>query len=216
YGPRVKGEGRGPRERRAQEMLELVQLGALRARRPAQLSGGPRQRVRLARAPRRAQLWARQRERFALAGALINRPKVLLLDEPLGALDLKLREEMQIELKSIQAEVESTFRFVTHAQGEALSMSSRIAVFNNGRIEQVGVPRDVYEAPQTTFVATFVGTSNVLSAPQSHPLLGVAAAHSLRPERTRSDGDPVAPDEAEVSGTVQDVLYLGSDTRVRT
>jgi putative spermidine/putrescine transport system ATP-binding protein len=196
YGLKVKGVKRSERRQRAGQMLESVRLSQYGARRPDQLSGGQRQRV-------------------ALARALVNRPKVLLLDEPLGALDLKLREEMQVELKSIQAEVGITFVFVTHDQGEALSMSSRVAVFNNGRIEQVGVPREVYESPQTTFVATFVGTSNVLSAPQSQRLLGVDAAHSLRPERIRIDGDPVGPDEAEVTGTVQDVLYLGSDTRVR-
>src|SRR4029079_8900562 len=177
------------RRQRAGQMLESVRLSQYGARKPDQLSGGQRQRV-------------------ALARALVNRPKVLLLDEPLGALDLKLREEMQVELKSIQAEVGITFVFVTHGQGEALSMSSRIAVFNNGRIEQVGVPRDVYESPQTTFVATFVATSNVLSAPQCARLFGVDAAHSLRPERIRIDGDRVGPDEAEVSGMVQDVLYL--------
>ena len=145
-------------------------------RRPNQLSGGQRQRV-------------------ALARALVNHPKVLLLDEPLGALDLKLREEMQVELKALQRDVGITFVFVTHDQGEALSMSNRVAVFNGGRLEQVGPPRQVYESPQTTFVASFVGTSNVLSAEQSRRLLGVDAAHSLRPERVRLDGAPPGDDE---------------------
>ena len=145
-----------------------MKLSALGGRKPNQLSGGQRQRV-------------------ALARALVNRPKVLLLDEPLGALDLKLREEMQVELKSIQREVGITFVFVTHDQGEALSMSNRIAVFNNGRIEQADEPRRIYEHPATTFVATFVGTSNVISAAHSRQLLGVDATHSIRPERIRID-----------------------------
>ena len=123
--------------------------------------------------------------------ALINRPKVLLLDEPLGALDLKLREEMQTELKAIQHEVGITFVFVTHDQGEALSMSDRVAVFNLGRIEQIGTPREIYELPATPFVAGFVGTSNVLDAEQSRRLLGAATMHSIRPERI-SIGAPAA------------------------
>ena len=138
---------------------------------------------------------------------------MLLLDEPLGALDLKLREEMQVELKALQRDVGITFVFVTHDQGEALSMSNRVAVFNGGRLEQVGPPRQVYESPQTTFVATFVGTSNVLSAEQSRRLLGVDAAHSLRPERVRLDGAPPGDDEVSVDGVLRDVQYLGSDCR---
>ncbi len=148
YGLKVKGVRKAERRRRAGELLEAVRLSGFANRRPNQLSGGQRQRV-------------------ALARALVNHPKVLLLDEPLGALDLKLREEMQVELKALQRDVGITFVFVTHDQGEALSMSNRVAVFNNGRLEQVGTPREVYESPQTTFVATFVGTSNVLSAEQS-------------------------------------------------
>ena len=171
YGLKVKGVRKAERRRRAGELLDAVRLSGFANRKPTQLSGGQRQRV-------------------ALARALINHPKVLLLDEPLGALDLKLREEMQVELKALQRDVGITFVFVTHDQGEALSMSNRVAVFNNGRLEQVGTPREVYEAPQTTFVASFVGTSNVLSAEQSKRLLGVDAAHSLRPERVRLDGAP--------------------------
>ena len=196
YGLKVKGVAKGERRRRAGEMLDAVRLADYGARRPSQLSGGQRQRV-------------------ALARALVNRPRVLLLDEPLGALDLKLREEMQVELKAIQADVGITFVFVTHDQGEALSMSSRVAVFNNGRIEQVGPPRQIYESPATTFVATFVGTSNVLSAPQSARILGIDAAHSLRPERIRVNGALTGHDEVSLDGTVQDVQYLGSDSRVR-
>jgi putative spermidine/putrescine transport system ATP-binding protein len=150
----------------------------------------------------------------------VNQPRVLLLDEPLGALDLKLREEMQVELKAIQRDVGITFVFVTHDQGEALSMSNRIAVFNHGRIEQVGTPRDVYERPATAFVAGFVGASNVLSAEVSARLLGVRAPHSVRPERiivgTNGDGDAAtAPDTVGVAATVADLQYMGSDCRLR-
>jgi putative spermidine/putrescine transport system ATP-binding protein len=196
YGLKVKGVRKVERRRRAGELLERVRLSGFAGRRPNQLSGGQRQRV-------------------ALARALVNHPKVLLLDEPLGALDLKLREEMQVELKVLQRDVGITFVFVTHDQGEALSMSNRVAVFNNGRLEQVGTPRQVYEAPQTTFVASFVGTSNVLSAEQSRRLLGVDAAHSLRPERVRLDGLAAGDGEVSVTGVLRDVQYLGSDCRAR-
>jgi len=200
YGLRVKGVKKAERRRRAGEMLESVRLGSLGNRRPNQLSGGQRQRV-------------------ALARALVNHPKVLLLDEPLGALDLKLREEMQIELKNIQREVGITFVFVTHDQGEALSMSSRIAVFSQGRIEQVGTPREIYDRPATTFVAGFVGTSNVLVPMLSARLLGVEATHSVRPERIRliaSDvpADAVTDAEVAVDGAVRDVQYLGAECRL--
>src|SRR5205823_12434384 len=146
YGLRVKGAKRSVRRARAQEMLERVRLPGLGDRKPVQLSGGQRQRV-------------------ALARALINHPQVLLLDEPLGALDLKLRQEMQIELKRIQRavrEVGITFVYVTHDQEEALTMSDRLAVFNEGKIEQIGTPATVYERPENAFVAGFVGASNVL------------------------------------------------------
>ena len=196
YGLRVKGVGSAARRARAQDMLERVRLAQFGHRKPHQLSGGQRQRV-------------------ALARALVNHPKVLLLDEPLGALDLKLREEMQIELKAIQRDVGITFVFVTHDQGEALSMSNRIAVFNHGRIEQVGSPREIYDHPATTFVAGFVGTSNVLSPELSGRLLGVTEAHSVRPERIRLAGDAVAHDEVVVDGIVSDVHYMGADSRVR-
>jgi putative spermidine/putrescine transport system ATP-binding protein len=140
---------------------------------------------------------------------------VLLLDEPLGALDLKLREEMQIELRRIQRDVGITFIFVTHDQGEALSMSTRVAVFNVGRLEQVGAPRDIYERPVTDFVAGFVGTSNQLDATTSSQLLGVASRHVLRPERIRiSDIAAVSSDDVSATGTVSDLNYLGADCRV--
>jgi len=196
YGLKVKKVAKTDRRRRANEMLESVRLGSFGHRKPNQLSGGQRQRV-------------------ALARALVNHPKVLLLDEPLGALDLKLREEMQVELKEIQRDVGITFVFVTHDQGEALSMSNRIAVFNQGRIEQVGTPREIYDHPTTAFVAGFVGTSNVMSAAMSHELMGVAAVHSVRPERIRIVQELVADSEVSVSGTVNDVQYLGADSRVR-
>src|SRR5258706_12035913 len=144
YGLTVRKVPKAERERRVGEAMAMVRLTGYERRKPAQLSGGQRQRV-------------------ALARALVNRPRVLLLDEPLGALDLKLREEMQLELKAIQQEVGITFIYVTHDQQEALTMSDRLAVFNRGRIEQVGSPADVYERPATPFVAGFVGTSNILS-----------------------------------------------------
>ena len=146
YGLKIKRVGRAERNTRTAEALELVRLGGLEERKPSQLSGGQRQRV-------------------AFARAIVNRPQVLLLDEPLGALDLKLRQEMQIELKRIQQEVGITFVYVTHDQEEALTMSDRLAVFNDGRIEQVGTPAEVYEHPETEFVAGFVGISNVLERP---------------------------------------------------
>jgi putative spermidine/putrescine transport system ATP-binding protein len=151
----------------------------------------------------------------ALARALINRPKVLLLDEPLGALDLKLREEMQIELKAIQHEVGITFIYVTHDQEEALTMSDRLAVFHGGRIEQVGPPSDVYEHPATTFVAGFVGTSNLVRDAVARSVIGLDGTFTVRPEKIRlaEPADPVAPDEQSALGTVRGVVYLGSDTR---
>jgi putative spermidine/putrescine transport system ATP-binding protein len=199
YGLKVKKVGRVERRRRAGEMLDAVRLGNFGSRKPTQLSGGQRQRV-------------------ALARALVNHPRVLLLDEPLGALDLKLREEMQHELKAIQRDVGITFVFVTHDQGEALSMSSRVAVFNHGRIEQVGTPREIYAHPTTMFVAGFVGTSNVIDAQRSFDLLGIRQTHSVRPERIRvlaSDGDDIRTDEVAVHGVVTDVQYLGAESRVR-
>jgi len=198
YGLKVKRVGREERRRRASEMLEAVRLAPLAHRKPHELSGG-------------------QRQRIALARALVNRPKVLLLDEPLGALDLKLREEMQTELKAIQRDVGITFIFVTHDQGEALSMSNRVAVFNQGRIEQAAAPHDIYERPATTFVATFVGTSNLISAERSKALVGVEATHALRPERIRvgAAGIAVGDGDASVDGVVSDVQYLGADCRVR-
>jgi putative spermidine/putrescine transport system ATP-binding protein len=191
YGLRVTGVGRQERKKRAAEALEMVRLPDVGSRRPIQLSGGQRQRV-------------------ALARALVNRPRVLLLDEPLGALDLKLRQQMQFELKSIQRELSEriTFVYVTHDQDEALTMSDRIAVFSDGRIEQVGTPGDVYERPANEFVASFVGTSNVI--------VRDGLTYTVRPEKVRllADGEqPPAGSPGELGGTVRDVAYLGSVTR---
>src|SRR5919199_814686 len=163
YGLRVKRVPRNDRRSRAADALRMVRLEGFESRRPGQLSGGQRQRV-------------------ALARALVNRPKVLLLDEPLGALDLKLRQEMQIELKHIQQEVGLTFIYVTHDQEEALTMSDRLAVFSQGRIEQVGTPAEVYENPATGFVAGFVGTSNVLVGDAARRITGSPEAFTIRPE----------------------------------
>ncbi len=175
------------RERRAEQVadaLRMVRLDGYERRRPSQLSGGQRQRV-------------------ALARALVNRPRVLLLDEPLGALDLKLREEMQIELKAIQHQVGITFIYVTHDQEEALTMSDRIAVFNRGRIEQVGTPAEVYERPATAFVAGFVGTSNLLSGDVAERIVGRAGTFTVRPEKIRlaEPAAAVADDETSATGT---------------
>ena len=197
YGLKVKRVDRSSRKRRAGEMLEIMQLSGYGARRPNQLSGGQRQRV-------------------ALARALVNEPRVLLLDEPLGALDLKLREEMQVELRTIQHEVGITFVFVTHDQGEALSMSSRVAVFSHGRLEQVGTPREIYERPATSFVAGFVGTSNLLDDSASQRLLGLSGAHTIRPERIRllTSARAAFDDDVVANGVITDVQYLGADSRV--
>jgi len=192
YGLRVRGVGRRERRTRAEEALATVRLAGFGARRPAQLSGGQRQRV-------------------ALARALVNRPKVLLLDEPLGALDLKLREEMQVELKGIQRQVGITFVFVTHDQDEALTMSDRVAVFHNGRIEQIGTPVEVYEHPASEFVAGFVGTSNLLTGDVARKLLGEEGTFAIRPEKISmadDGGDIHAP------GRVVEVIYAGPVTRL--
>jgi putative spermidine/putrescine transport system ATP-binding protein len=197
YGLMVKGDDRKTRHSKAEAALKLVALESYGARRPGQMSGGQRQRV-------------------ALARALVNEPKVLLLDEPLGALDLKLREQMQVELKSLQRQLGITFVFVTHDQGEALSMADRVAVFNEGKIVQVGTPEEIYEKPATRFVANFVGSSNVLSPAESQTLGGPAQWVSLRPERIRSlaDGEKPTTDEITEKGTVTSLHYQGAVTRL--
>jgi putative spermidine/putrescine transport system ATP-binding protein len=187
----VRKVERVQRDQRADELLALVQLPGVGERRPAQLSGGQRQRV-------------------ALARALIGQPQVLLLDEPLGALDLKLREQMQSELKALQRRLGITFLFITHDQHEALSMSDRIGIFNAGRLEQVGTPQAVYDAPATRFVAHFVGAANVLEGDAARSLTGHAQA-MLRPERITTG----ASGGARASGQVSEVQYFGAFTRVR-
>src|SRR5690242_2282220 len=196
YGLRVRNVPRTQRRAQAELALASVRLDGYGGRKPSQLSGGQRQRV-------------------ALARALVNRPRVLLLDEPLGALDLKLREQMQVELKQIQRGVGITFLFVTHDQEEALTMSDRIAVFDRGRIEQIGAPAEVYERPSSPFVAGFVGTSNLLSAEAARQLLGRDGIWSVRPEKIRlAERDAtVGPDERGASGVVREVVYVGSATR---
>ncbi len=197
YGLMVKGVDRASRLDKAEAALKLVALGGYGARRPGQLSGGQRQRV-------------------ALARALVNEPKVLLLDEPLGALDLKLREQMQVELKSLQRQLGVTFVFVTHDQGEALSMADRVAVFNEGKIVQVGTPEDIYERPATRFVANFVGSSNVLSPETSARLGGPTRWVSLRPERIVAGAVAPLPRSERVieSGKIASVHYQGSTTKL--
>jgi putative spermidine/putrescine transport system ATP-binding protein len=191
YGLMVRGVETRKRHAAAEDMLALVALEGYGDRRPAQLSGGQRQRV-------------------ALARALVNQPRVLLLDEPLGALDLKLREQMQDELKALQRRLGITFVFVTHDQGEALSMADRVAVFDHGRVAQVGTPADIYERPATRFVADFVGSSNVLPPEVTARIAGREGWASLRPEAIR-----VRPAEGtRLSGTVTALRYLGAGTRV--
>jgi len=179
YGLRVKGIGKRERRAQAKAALERVRLGGYGARKPIQLSGGQRQRV-------------------ALARAIVNRPRVLLLDEPLGALDLKLRQEMQTFLKALQRDLGITFVYVTHDQEEALTMSDRLAVFNDGRIEQVGTPKDVYEHPATEFVAGFVGVSNIVEEG--------GRRYTIRPEKIRMDG-------VGRPGTIAEAVFVGMFTR---
>ena len=189
YGLMVRGVAKGERHREAAAALELVKLPGYGTRRPSQLSGGQRQRV-------------------ALARALVNRPKVLLLDEPLGALDLKLRENMQEELKSLQKSLGITFVFVTHDQGEALSMANRVAVFDHGKIMQIGAPEDIYQRPRSRFVADFVGSSNVLPPDFVARHGGERRWASLRPEAVRIvSGDGI-------EGRVVSRSYLGGTTRL--
>jgi putative spermidine/putrescine transport system ATP-binding protein len=196
YGLMVRKVPRAERRRLVGDALEMVRLPEYGDRKPAQLSGGQRQRV-------------------ALARALVMRPKVLLLDEPLGALDLKLRQAMQIELKEIQGEVRLTFIYVTHDQEEALTMSDRLAVFNRGRIEQVGSPADVYERPATGFVAGFVGVSNVLEGETAAAIAGDPHPFTIRPEKISMHelDAPVDGDSCTATGHVREVVYLGATTR---
>ena len=196
YGLRVRGVGRRERAERAREALDSVRLGGFGDRKPAQLSGGQRQRV-------------------ALARATVVRPKVLLLDEPLGALDLKLREQMQVELKELQRSLGITFIFVTHDQEEALTLSDRIAVFNDGRIEQLGTPAEIYGSPASSFVASFVGTSNIFNPGESVAMLGASGIQSVRPEKITLHGAGAKASGAiSLPGVISEVIYLGTSTRL--
>jgi putative spermidine/putrescine transport system ATP-binding protein len=190
YGLMIKGIAREQRERKALDMLNLVQLSQVSERKPSELSGG-------------------QRQRIALARALINEPQVLLLDEPLGALDLKLREQMQSELKALQRKLGITFLFITHDQHEALSMSDRVGVFNRGKLEQVATPAALYNTPKTRFVANFIGAANVIEGPLAVELTKHPAM-MLRPEQVKL----CSPDVARLRGAVTEVQYFGSFSRV--
>ena len=188
YGLRVRKVPKAERRRRAGEALTLVRLESYGGRKPGQLSGGQRQRV-------------------ALARAIVNRPQALLLDEPLGALDLKLRQELQVELKRIQQELGITFIYVTHDQEEALTMSDRLAVFNDGKIEQIGAPAEVYEHPASEFIAGFVGVSNVLERD--------GRRFTVRPEKIRllGEGESPRPGAVVEAGRISSVVYVGAITR---
>jgi putative spermidine/putrescine transport system ATP-binding protein len=196
YGLMVRKVALNDRAGRVADALEMVHLDGYADRKPSQLSGGQRQRV-------------------ALARSLINRPSVLLLDEPLGALDLKLRQAMQIELKSLQRDVGITFIYVTHDQEEALTMSDHLAVFNQGRIEQVGTPLEVYESPINAFVAGFVGMSNVISGDLAARLTGSPGSFTVRPEKISIANGSGPPGGVTVDGFVEEVVYLGMYTRYR-
>jgi putative spermidine/putrescine transport system ATP-binding protein len=197
YGLRVRGVDKAERRERAAQALSTVALRGLEKRRPSQLSGGQRQRV-------------------ALARSLVVDPAVLLLDEPLGALDLKLREQMQVELKQIQREVGITFVFVTHDQEEALTMSDRVAVFDSGRIQQIGTPQEIYDSPDSSFVAGFVGTSNLITGEAAQTLLGRSGTFTVRPEKLdllTGEDQPPAEDDVVAPGVVAEVVYAGPITR---
>ena len=192
YGLKVKGVEKDERNKKALAALAQVQLAGYERRKPSQLSGGQRQRV-------------------ALARALVNRPAVLLLDEPLGALDLKLRQQMQIELKQLQREVGITFIFVTHDQEEALTMSDRIAVFDRGKIQQIDKPSAIYERPKNIFVADFVGVSNLISGNAAQSLLGKSGNYTVRPEKITLGQAP--GNDRKADGVIKEVEYLGPATR---
>ena len=195
YGLVVKGVAKSECISRADAALNLVALGEYGKRKPGELSGGQRQRV-------------------ALARALVNKPRVLLLDEPLGALDLKLREQMQHELKTLHKQLGITFIYVTHDQTEALSMSDRVAVFNKGKIEQVDSPRNLYMQPKTSFVADFVGTSNVINSELAQQITNNNQPFSIRPEHIFFDNDTKHPNTFALNGTVVDVQYQGANSKI--
>jgi putative spermidine/putrescine transport system ATP-binding protein len=195
YGLRTRKVPKADRAKQALEAIASVKLEQTADRLPHQLSGG-------------------QRQRIALARALVLRPRVLLLDEPLGALDRQLREEMQIELKKIQRDAGITFIFVTHDQEEAMRMSDRIVVFNEGKVEQVGTPQDVYNKPATRFVAGFLGAANILSGEEAKKIFGKSKTVSIRPERMRlqPSNSKISTDESSVSAIVQEAAFVGANT----
>ena len=195
YGLRTRKVPKAERAKQALEAIDSVKLSHLSQRLPHQLSGG-------------------QRQRIALARALVLRPKVLLLDEPLGALDKQLREEMQVELKRIQREAGITFIFVTHDQEEAMRMSDRIAVFNEGSIEQIGTPQEVYEKPQTKFVASFLGVSNIFDGAAAKEIFGSSTMVNIRPERIKlvPADTKLSTGESGVVGTIIEASYIGGTT----
>jgi len=196
YGLKIKKVNKNLIHTRVGEMLEMVRLPGVGKRKPSELSGG-------------------QRQRIALARALINQPQVLLLDEPLGALDLKLREEMQIELKNIQKQVGITFIFVTHDQEEALSMSDRIAVFNKGQVEQIGSPSEIYEKPSSEFVANFVGTSNIFEGEEAQSLFGKSSKVMIRPEKMKVLSNSEQNDGLiQLKANFQNFVYSGATSKI--
>ena len=195
YGLQVKGVAKNEYIKRAGDALNMVALAEYGLRKPSELSGGQRQRV-------------------ALARALVNKPRVLLLDEPLGALDLKLREQMQHELKTLHKQLGITFIYVTHDQTEALSMSDRVAVFNKGKIEQCETPRNLYTQPKTSFVADFVGTSNVINSELAQQITGNNQSFSIRPEHIVFDNGAKDNNTFAVNGTIVDVQYQGANSKI--
>lgn len=197
YGLMVRKVPKAERHARAREALAMVALPDHAQRTPAQLSGGQRQRV-------------------ALARALVNRPRILLLDEPLGALDMKLREQMQVELKVLHRKLGITFVYVTHDQGEALSMSDRIAVFNHGKIEQIASPRELYHQPRTRFVADFVGSANVIDTSLAQAITGTSQAFAVRQENITIHpvGTAAVPGRFQVEGEVLAIQFLGASQRL--
>ena len=191
YSLKIKKIPKIEQESQVEEILSTVKLKGYEKRKPSELSGGQRQRV-------------------ALARSLINKPKILLLDEPLGALDLKLREQMQIELKNLQRQFQITFIYVTHDQQEALSMSDRIAIFNDGKIEQVDTPDNIYKNPKTAFVADFIGTTSLVSKQLAAELFNYASAFSIRPENIKINNEQDSKSEFNAKVVVTDIQFQGS------
>ena len=191
YSLKIKKTPKIEQESQVEEMLSTVKLTGYEKRKPSELSGGQRQRV-------------------ALARSLINKPKILLLDEPLGALDLKLREQMQIELKNLQRQFQITFIYVTHDQQEALSMSDRIAIFNDGKIEQVDTPDNIYKNPKTAFVADFIGTTSLVSKQLAAELFNYNSAFSIRPENIKINNEQDSKSEFNAKVVVTDIQFQGS------